>query len=362
VSQTRRNINWDYYGKGIYLLTLTTVNRAPILGQLVETNGSPHIVPSAVGEGVEKEINNLPNHYPQIEVMRVQLMPDHVHCVIYVHDKLPVHLSRVITGLKCGCNKIYVAHKSANTEPAITNKMDSSTGHVSALSCAENSTPTPTGHVSALSCAEELSLFSEGYHDRILFHAHQLHNMLTYVSDNPRRLALKRANPQLFTLRRNIQHTGFTFSALGNLFLLGHPNKSCIQCSRSLSEQEIAAKKEQYLAQAEQGYVHISAAISAGEKAICQALRQAGYPLVILLSNGFPEEDDEQAQYFKPNGIYFESCAKGQLLLLEPSPEAFEDATVKQMIEPKVHDLPHTTTRYHFMALNAVAALLSNKP
>lgn len=341
--QTRRNINWDYFGKGIYLLTLTTVNRAPLLGQLEETNGSPYIVPSAIGEGVEREINNLPNHYPQIEVMRVQLMPDHVHFVIYVHDRLPVHLSRVISGLKYGCNKIYVAHKSANTEPAITSKAD-----------------TLTGHVSALSCAEELSLFSEGYHDRILFHAHQLHNMLTYVSDNPRRLALKRANPQLFTLRRNILHSGFTFSALGNLFLLDHPNKSCIQCSRSLTEQEISAKKEQYLAHAEQGFVHISAAISTGEKAICRAIRQAGYPLIVLLFNGFPKEDDEQSQYFKPNGIYFEACAKGKLLLLEPSPESFENSTIQQIIEPKVHDLPHTSTRYRFMALNAIAAILSN--
>lgn len=60
----------------------------------------------------------------------------------------------------------------------------------------------------------------------------------------------------------------------------------------------------------------VSAGISKGEKQICRTLREAGYPFVILLKDGFPKPNDENAKYFKPCGVYFEICSEGRLLFI----------------------------------------------
>ena len=43
------------------------------------------------------------DYYPQIEVMAVQMMPDHIHGILFVREQLPVHLGQVISGFKAGC-------------------------------------------------------------------------------------------------------------------------------------------------------------------------------------------------------------------------------------------------------------------
>jgi 5'(3')-deoxyribonucleotidase len=47
--------------------------------------------------------------------------------------------------------------------------------------------------------------FCPEYHDRILTHNGQLMHMVRYIQDNPRRLALKRANKELFKIRQDVR-------------------------------------------------------------------------------------------------------------------------------------------------------------
>jgi hypothetical protein len=122
-----------------------------------------------------------------------------------------------------------------------------------------------------------------------------------------------------------------------------------------MTEEEIAAKREACLAEAANGTVYISAAVSPGEKAICRAMREAGFPLIILLEEGFPKPDSPHYQYYKPSGVYFEACAKGWLLLVEPSEEQFEREEIEAVVVAKAGKIPHNTQRYRFLALNALA-------
>ena len=41
----------------------------------------------------------------QIEVKALQMMPDHLHGILFVREQLPVHLGQVISGFKAGCRK-----------------------------------------------------------------------------------------------------------------------------------------------------------------------------------------------------------------------------------------------------------------
>jgi hypothetical protein len=76
---------------------------------------------------------------------------------------------------------------------------------------------------------------------------------------------------------------------------------------------------------------------------------------VVLLAEGFPGEESEHYKYYKPSGEYFEACAKGQLLLIEPSAEMFERPEIVERTQAKVGDIPHDTKRWRFVAMNFMA-------
>lgn len=182
--------------------------------------------------------------------------------------------------------------------------------------------------------------------------------MINYVHDNPRRLWLKRANPDLFRIRRQTMVAGVECTTLGNMFLAERPQRTLLQCSRSLSQAEIDAKREACLAEADNGTVFISAAISEGEKQISRALRRAGYPMIILLQDGFPKPGDPHERYYKPGGEYFEACANEQLLLIEPSQALLDAPEVEAAVYRKAHDIPHSSQRYRFLALNVIGWMM----
>jgi len=340
-SMLRRCKEWDYKGRGIYMLTLVVRDRQPLLGTLAGDTENAYIDLSNLGKAVNTEVEGIPSHFPQIRVLGKQVMPDHLHMLLFVQEPIPVHLTSVITGFKFGCNRHYWNSliEIANTKhPDITNHQR--------VSCAAE----------FKEAEKKIGFWDDGYHDRILFHDGQLDAMIRYMADNPRRLALKRANPDLFRLHRQTLVGGIACTTLGNIFLADYPQRAVLQCSRSLSPADIAALRDECLAEAANGTIYITAAISEGEKTIAHTLREAGYPLIILLENGFPKPDDPHYKYFKPQGVYFEACAAGRLLLVEPSPALLDRPDIAAQVTTKAGDLPHTSKRYRFLALNALAA------
>ena len=92
----------------------------------------------------------------------------------------------------------------------------------------------------------------------------------------------------------------------------------------------------------------------------------------MLLNDGFPKEGSPHERYYKPGGVYFEACSKGMLLLLEPTEEAFLDASIQNAVEETLRrkaeerhysytPIPVTSQRYRFMALNEMAKRLSSQ-
>lgn len=203
--------------------------------------------------------------------------------------------------------------------------------------------------------SRNLLLFAHEYHDSLLYGRGQLARMKSYIKDNPRRLALKRANRELFRIRQDYTVGGFPCTVLGNIFLAGHPQRQVLQCSRRLTPEQIEARRHECLMQAANGAVFITAAISQGEKVIARSLREHGFPLIILLEQGFPNPESSHYRYYKPQGVYFEACAAGRLLLVEPHAGALERPEIARRVTAKTGNIPHTTGRYRFVAMNVIA-------
>lgn len=166
-------------------------------------------------------------------------------------------------------------------------------------------------------------LFAKGFNDQILLREGQLERWLNYLKDNPRRLLMKRENPELFRVQRGLVFSGLSFSAIGNRFLLERPLKIQVQCSRSISDEDLQAKLHDCLRAARQGAVLVSPAISKGEKAIMRAAFEEGLPLIYLQENGFTD-------LAKPGGARMDACARGQLLILAPWEHHNEKMTIKR--------------------------------
>ncbi len=94
----------------------------------------------------------------------------------------------------------------------------------------------------------------------------------------------------------------FTFNGIGNRSLL----------------------TARYLAEARQGAVLVSPAISPGEKRVMRAAFDAGLSTIVLLENGF-------TQLSKPHGEQFNACSAGRLLMLSPWEHHNEKRTITRI-------------------------------
>ena len=121
---------------------------------------------------------------------------------------------------------------------------------------------------------------------RTLAHKGQLRRMIDYTHNNPDNALMVREHPHWYHIRRSRVIAGLRFDTMGKERLLDYPDTSVIALPRALSPEQIAAAVEQALWKAERGCVTYTAAINAGEKAAARAIREAGYPMVVMLAFG----------------------------------------------------------------------------
>ena len=361
----------DYQSPSIQMLTLVTVDRKPLLAEL--RGETTHLTP--LGTAVAREIERIPTYLgaASIEILDYVIMPDHVHILLRIHDRLPKHLGQYIRWFKVQCSDAFTAMVETargvmargdtreDNNATTTNASASATSTASATASGWVSREEASRVLAGVSASmvspksKNLLLFAHEYHDSLLYGRGQLARMKNYIKENPRRLALKRANRELFRIRQDYTIGRFSCTVLGNIFLAGHPQRQVLQCSRSLTPEQIEERRRECLMQAANGAVFITAAISPGEKVIARSLREHGFPLIILLEQGFPKPESRHYRYVKPQGVYFEACAAGRLLLVEPHAEALERPEVARRVIAKTGNIPHTTQRYRFVAMNVIA-------
>ena len=345
-SMKRRAACHDYRARRMYMITLCVEGRRPLLGQLTGGVEAAHVELTALGEAVAQVWESIPNHHPGVEVLALQLMPDHLHGILFVKEYLEEGLGKVILGFKQACNKEYrrleaagqlrgqqpspeglgsVAVTRQPTQQTTQQTGQQPTQQASQLRTGDRRQERHTGHEAGL-------LFERGYHDRILLRDGQLESMKAYMAENPRRLALKRARPEWLRVHQGVDVCGRRCSGVGNLALLGARKKVRVRISRSISPEALALEQAQLLAAAREGAVLVSPCISPGEKAITRAAFEQGLPLIVLTDNGFDP-------LTKPSGERFYACAEGRLLLLSPFPHRNERRVITRAVCEELNGL-----------------------
>lgn len=424
-SMHRRCKGWDYCKPWIYMVTINTqhhdqppmplidgyrlpewllkaygkIGHPHLFGELaqnLDADGKATIALNNFGKAVYDSIEGISKFYPQISIGERVVMPNHVHFIIRIKERLPEKkpLGFVLNKWKSGVNKLF---KEIVLGLPKETHMEVGSSEPKALSTRlQAGREKHGGHGSKHPDAG--LVFETGFHDRILFREGQLQTMISYVRSNPQRLWDVVHNRQYFNKIADWRitmpllsgtgtkgagnwweyypggmqslteeggarglldkvHIGgtdvdinnavpstptitMTFNAIGNRALMEVPERMQIQCSRKMTEDALNNLIEEVLEACSHGVVIVSPCISEGERRVARAVMDAGYQLIVIFPNGIPADMAE----YKPYGTYFDACARGQLLILSPW---------------DFHAGKRSLARWQCLLLNDIAAQLS---
>ena len=338
-SMKRRSPWHDYHEKGTYMLTLVVEGRMPLLGRLEGRvnarpgdGDAPKVMLSELGTAiVTEEIPKIYRYYPQVEVWKVCIMPDHVHLIVRVKEDLRGDQAMESLGTEAKGGQ--TSAETMENAAALTSEEKADSMGMTAKRGKEMDSLGMVVKGFKLGCNRAYrriygmkkmtgkGLFELGYNDKLLLHEGQLKGWKKYLDDNPRRLMVKRMNPELFTVMLNKVVAGRRCQMVGNCFLLDIPDKVAVIVHRRYSEEDLCRLRKEWLACGERGGVLVSAAISIKEKEVLREAMNRGYRIVLLRENGFP-------RLYKPCGESFDACSEGLLLQISPWEYHMEKKTI----------------------------------
>lgn len=171
-SMQRRCVGHDYLERMMYMVTMVVEGRRPLLGTVTgrsdapaDSQDAPRVELSALGQRVSDEWWGIPQYYPQVEIRGLQMMPDHLHGVIFVKEKMEHDLSRIIRGFKTGCNRHYRA-----LFPSVQQ-----VHHVQYVATESQQTQRPKDD------RTHGLLFARGFNDKLLLRQGQLQRWMDYL-------------------------------------------------------------------------------------------------------------------------------------------------------------------------------------
>lgn len=246
---------------------------APSFGSLVGdchlpigSPGSSYIRASEIGIAIKKRLRRISYIHPALRLFQYALMPDHLHMIISVEDKLNETVGRKLGAFKVGVN-----------------------------------------HLTGID-----QVFEKGFNDQILTKSRKLDIIYNYLRANPYRLAVRRACPDFFTRCNNLIIGDTPCHAYGNIHLLDNPFKDQVIVHRADTDHTFFTFRDHWLHTAANGGVLVSPFISQREKVIRKEAESSGGRFILITNHPFGERE-------KPSGKDFALCAQGRLLIIAPS-------------------------------------------
>ena len=264
-----RAYNHDYRDRCFYHITMTKAPVIPAFGHL----SGPNINRSPLGQIIAANIWRISNLNPCLKLLQYVIMPDHVHFLVQVTDRIEKPFGSYIGMLKVRIGQQYR---------------------------------------SQIAQADTLPIFAPDFYDRIIWQDKPLDAGYQYIRDNPRRLAVRKANPDFFRRINNLTLAGKQWQCYGNIHLLYNPFKAQVVIHRADSSEIRERNRLRWLHLAANGGVLVSPFISKDEKQLRDEAESAGAKIILLTNEVFPDR-------YKPSAHDFTLCEQGRLLILAPA-------------------------------------------
>ena len=366
--QIQRATWHNYRQRGVYMITMCTEGRRPLLGRLeADAMGVGRVRLTPLGAAIEEILRALPAKYAELEVISYVVMPDHIHVVVQVHQPMCRHLGEMVRQLKYESTVAYLRELDAaggglhRVEGGRQPKRERERGMMRSAD-----EPQTTGRSAGMEGGLQTTgpgagmegiiwvkrLWQDNYHDRVLTEYGQLTKMLNYVADNPRRAWIKRQNRRFFYDKRMLDipvaielaralylsaramgeltaleqflvvdrrvegvRTSLRMRAMGNTFLMDEGLLLPLRVSRSISAGAFRQLRDEMLGRcALEGAIVVTPCVSLGEQQIVQEVLEAGHHVVRLQHEGMSD-------LYTPPGRFVHPTADGRMLLLAPWPD-----------------------------------------
>lgn len=281
-------------GVGIYHITLVVSSRKPLLGDLVIPNNDPeqaHVDLTPFGETIKDCVKTIPDYHPEIQILTLRMMPNHVHFILHVRRKMQIGIKAAVRGFWQAAKSIGRAYTSSINPNDIRDnerRID--------------------------------PVFLEKPFVRPMSRRGQLQAMIRYVQMNPQRLATKILKPGYFYVQEGVEIGGRLYEAVGNIKLLHvgrikpvHVRRTMVEEAEHGDNTRLRDYKNNCVLTAREGAVMVSPFISEHERSVLDALLKEKLSVIYIADNGF-------GKYFKPSDALFDAVADGRLLILSPWP------------------------------------------
>lgn len=327
------------YFEGYFFVTLNTREEAPILsiveGQIGATGeNAPHCRYTKLGRAVIDCWNLNSNIYKGVQVIDCEAMPEHFHGLLYLKPGNKQHLGRIISGFMSGCTHAYWDTLGIDWKKDRFDKCPS-------VALANKNYDRDRDHSRSF---RGPSLFTRGYNDVVPITKEEIQIKIDYIHTQAERRLIKHQGYDRFYIYRDqisknwntevvhnailkdhffahnetvtaeewekiqkrLHQSPVSLDYLGNKQLLTTEKKLPLICHRA-DASHFDKQKEAVMKAARNGFVIVSAFISAKEREIRELLMRERLPIVEIMDNGFAER-------YKPFGKAFYACAENRLV------------------------------------------------
>lgn len=263
---------YDYSRGASLFVTIVTEPRAARFGRVVD--GAVSLSP--LGAQVAESLCSMPTRVPDVTLFGWVIMPDHIHCRVYLKPNLAEPLKTL--------GRFFGPFKSYTTK-----------------------------------CAWDLGgagkLWQQGYHDRICSTRPFIDAVERYIRYNPLKYELRHNHPERLRIREPLDSPRLdaeTFwRGIGNTGLLNGDTKLLgLRVSRKLTPEAMMRVVSRCHDAVNAGYAILSGFISPGEKAVRDALlARPEAKLLHILPSSMPHA-------YMPESLYLEALQGNRLLIL----------------------------------------------
>lgn len=267
----------DYHKPGIFMITMNKLHSIPkfsdIVGGAYNDKSRIYVRTTPMGRIIQRYIDNFNLICPNSEIYKYIIMPDHIHFLIYIKEKMDFTLGEYLAIFK---RKIY-------TEAFQSGIIDNKTK----------------------------TIFEIGFNDLFVNPKISLKTIKNYIQRNPERLWVRIKTPEYFSRVQEINIGEIKCSMYGNIGLLENPFCYPVVVHRKDSTQELEYKKDLWRYAIENGGVLTGAFISKPEKEVLEEIYAKDGKMILIKENAFNQRE-------KPKGREFDLCKGGKLLIVSP--------------------------------------------
>lgn len=255
---------------------------------------------SPLGLLIFRLLKNLRTINSSILIRQYKIMPDHLHILLEIKEKLAEPLGHYIAIFK---RRVTLAAQQARVLP-----------------------PEITG------------VFETGFNDQFLRSNRSLDAFYVYIRENPYRLWVRLTYPEFFRRINSKSLCGYDCSLYGNFQLLNNPAMETVVIHRKDTPEELRKKKLLWKYIIDNAGVIVGAFVADGEKKVFDYASETSGKIILIQNKGLEKRE-------KPHKKLFELCERGQLLIVSP----------KFGIEPSMKGI----TRQECLLMNGFAEKLS---